>query len=65
MRLAVNLGYMGLSTSQDMLTLASEADRLGYDSAWVAEAYGSDTVTFLAWIGARTEQIVAVQQLGG
>ena len=57
MRLAVNLGYMGLSSSQDMLTLAMEADRLGYDSAWVAEAYGSDAVTFLSWIGARTESI--------
>jgi F420-dependent oxidoreductase-like protein len=57
MRLAVNLGYMGLSSSQDMLALAAEADRLGYDSAWVAEAYGSDAVTFLSWIGARTERI--------
>jgi F420-dependent oxidoreductase-like protein len=66
MRLAVNLGYMGLSSSQDMLTLAAEADRLGYDSAWVAEAYGSDTVTFLAWIGASTRQIAlgsAVMQI--
>ena len=66
MRLAVNLGYMGLSSSQDMLTLAAEADRLGYDSAWVAEAYGSDTVSFLAWIGATTEQIglgAAVMQI--
>ncbi|KGN32632.1 NADP oxidoreductase [Knoellia sinensis KCTC 19936] len=57
MRLAVNLGYMGLSSSDDMLALAREADRLGYDSAWVAEAYGSDTVTFLSWIGATTQQI--------
>ncbi|MFC7492380.1 MULTISPECIES: LLM class F420-dependent oxidoreductase [unclassified Knoellia] len=68
MRLAVNLGYMGLSTSQDMLTLATEADRLGYDSAWVAEAYGSDTVSFLSWIGARTERIglgSAVMQIPG
>ncbi len=66
MRLGVNLGYMGLSTSHDMLTLATEADRLGYDSAWVAEAYGSDAVSFLAWIGAKTEQIAlgsAVMQI--
>ena len=57
MRLAVNLGYMGLASSEDMLALAEEADRLGYDSAWVAEAYGSDAVTFLSWIGARTSRI--------
>lgn len=66
MRLAVNLGYMGLSSSQDMLTLAAEADRLGYDSAWVAEAYGSDTVSFLAWIGATNPRIglgAAVMQI--
>jgi F420-dependent oxidoreductase-like protein len=66
MRLAVNLGYMGLSSSADMLTLAKEADRLGYDSAWVAEAYGSDAVTFLSWIGASTERIAlgsAVMQI--
>lgn len=68
MRLAVNLGYMGLASSEDMLALAREADRLGYDSAWVAEAYGSDTVSFLAWIGASTEQIglgSAVMQIPG
>ena len=66
MRLAVNLGYMGLSSSADMLTLAKEADRLGYDSAWVAEAYGSDAVTVLSWIGASTERIAlgsAVMQI--
>lgn len=66
MRLAVNLGYMGLSSSQDMVALAQEADRLGYDSAWVAEAYGSDAVTFLSWIGATTERIAlgsAVMQI--
>ena len=51
MRLAVNLGYMGLSSSEDMLALATEADRLGYDSAWVAEAYGSDAVATLGVLG--------------
>ncbi|KGN38710.1 LLM class F420-dependent oxidoreductase [Knoellia subterranea] len=68
MRLGVNLGYMGLSSSEDMLALAVEADWLGYDSAWVAEAYGSDAVSFLAWIGAKTEQIglgSAVMQIPG
>ena len=34
-----------------------EAERLGYDSFWTAEAYGSDALTPLAWWGSRTERI--------
>jgi F420-dependent oxidoreductase-like protein len=34
-----------------------EADRLGFDSVWTAEAYGSDAITPLAWWGSRTERI--------
>ena len=34
-----------------------EAERLGYDSVWTAEAWGSDAVTPLAWIGAQTTKI--------
>jgi F420-dependent oxidoreductase-like protein len=37
--------------------LVLEAERLGFHSAWTAEAYGSDTVTPAAWIAARTERI--------
>ena len=40
-----------------MVAIALEADRLGYDSVWVAEAYGSDAPSVLAWIGALTERI--------
>lgn len=55
MRLGLNLGFL---TSQrlDPTPLAREADRLGYDSIWVAEAWGSDAVSVLAWIGARTRR---------
>ncbi|PRY54882.1 F420-dependent oxidoreductase-like protein [Knoellia remsis] len=66
MRLGVNLSYLGQSSAEDMLALAHEAERLGYDSAWVAEAYGSDVVTFLSWIGATTQRIglgAAVMQI--
>ena len=34
-----------------------EAERLGYDSVWAAEAYGADAVTVLTWIAARTNRI--------
>jgi F420-dependent oxidoreductase-like protein len=56
MRLALNLNYSGASMALDM-TKILEAERLGYDSVWSAEAYGSDAVTPAAWIAARTERI--------
>lgn len=57
MRLGINLGYWGGGNDADNLALAKEADALGYSVAWVAEAYGSDAVTVLAWVAAQTEQI--------
>jgi F420-dependent oxidoreductase-like protein len=58
MRLALSLGYQTpWSTPADHLAMAREADRLGYSSVWVAEAYGSDAVTMLSWIAAQTERI--------
>jgi F420-dependent oxidoreductase-like protein len=56
MRLALSLSYSGASMTLDM-TRILEAERLGYDSVWSAEAYGSDAVTPAAWIAARTERI--------
>ena len=57
MRLGVNLGYWGSGNDHENLALAQEADRLGYSSAWAAEAYGSDAATVLAWVAAQTERI--------
>jgi F420-dependent oxidoreductase-like protein len=56
MKLALNLSYSGASMAIDMERIL-EAERLGYDSVWTAEAYGSDAVTPAAWIAARTERI--------
>jgi F420-dependent oxidoreductase-like protein len=39
------------------MAMALEADRLGFDSIWSAEAYGSDAVSIIAWAAARTERI--------
>src|SRR4030081_2945589 len=41
----------------EQLAVVQEAERLGYDSAWAAEAYGSDTATVLAWLAAQTSTI--------
>src|SRR5436190_3321093 len=57
LRLGVNLGYWGAGNDKDNLVLAQEADRLGYSSAWAAEAYGSDAATVLSWVAAQTERI--------
>ncbi|HYP28235.1 MAG TPA: LLM class F420-dependent oxidoreductase [Blastocatellia bacterium] len=56
MRLGLNFGYWG-SGPADNIALAREAERLGYHSLWTAEAYGSDSVTALTWLAAKTERI--------
>lgn len=56
MRLGINLGYWGAGPSNGV-ALAQEAERLGFDSAWTAEAYGSDALTPLTWVGALTSKI--------
>src|SRR4051812_28669391 len=58
MRLGVNVGYWGLGlTAMDNLAMVQEAEKLGYDSVWAAEAYGSDAATVLAWLAAQTSTI--------
>ncbi|HKS68802.1 MAG TPA: LLM class F420-dependent oxidoreductase, partial [Ktedonobacterales bacterium] len=56
MKLGLTLGYWGARPS-DALPLVQEAERLGFDSVWTSEAYGSDAVVPLAWIGALTTRI--------
>ncbi len=56
MKLALNRGYWDARSRLD-LDLVLEAERLGYSSVWAAEAWGSDAVTVLSWIAARTERI--------
>jgi F420-dependent oxidoreductase-like protein len=56
-RLGLNLGYWGAGNDASNLALARHADELGYSVAWVAEAYGSDAPTVLAWIAAQTSRI--------
>lgn len=58
MKLGVHIGYWGLGlSSADQLAIVGEAERLGYDSVWTAEAYGSDAATILAWLAGQTTTI--------
>jgi F420-dependent oxidoreductase-like protein len=56
MRLGINVGYWQRDPDDATETVLA-AERLGYDSVWTAEAYGSDAFTTLAWYGARTSRI--------
>lgn len=68
-RLGFYMGYPPPGTSPlDLITLAQEAERLGYDSAWAAEAWGTDAVTVLSWLAATTTRIkvgAAIMQIPG
>jgi F420-dependent oxidoreductase-like protein len=57
MRLGLNVGYVAGSAADDHVALALEAERLGYDVCWAAEAYGSDAPTLLSYIAARTQRM--------
>lgn len=56
MRLGINLGYWGTAVAEDS-SIITEVEKLGYHSVWTAEAYGSDALTPLAFLAARTETI--------
>ena len=57
LKLGLQLGYWGAAPPPQAPQLVEEAERLGFDSLWTAEAYGSDALTPLAWWGARTSRM--------
>src|SRR6187431_2952837 len=57
MRLGYHTGYWSAGPPPGAQEAVLGAERLGFDSVWTAEAYGSDALTPLAWWGARTSRI--------
>ncbi len=58
LKLGINLGYWGIGPQgPDALEAVHAAESRGFDSVWVAESYGSDCVSVLAWLAAQTDQI--------
>src|SRR6516164_3835281 len=68
MKLALNQGLSGAATLSGDIEKVLEAERLGYDSVWTSESYGSDAVTPVAWIAALTTRInvgTRIMQMAG
>ena len=57
LKIGLQLGYWGSGPPPNAPELVAEAERLGYDSIWTAEAYGSDALTPLAWWGSQTTRV--------
>src|SRR5881227_4058703 len=57
LKLGMNTGYWAGGPPPGIAESIAEAERLGYDSIWTAEAYGSDCLTPLAWWGAKTQNL--------
>jgi F420-dependent oxidoreductase-like protein len=57
-KLDINLGYWGIGPQgEEAADLVQTTERLGYDTVWAAESYGSDVVSVLAWLAAKTGTI--------
>jgi F420-dependent oxidoreductase-like protein len=57
LKLGLNVGYWSGGPPPGALESVQEAERLGFESIWTAEAYGSDALLPLAWWGSHTEKI--------
>ena len=57
LKLGLMTGYWGAQPPKNLIDLAQRAESLGYCGFFTAEAYGSDALTPLAWVGAHTKKI--------
>jgi F420-dependent oxidoreductase-like protein len=56
-KLALTFGYWPAKPTPDVVAIAQEAERVGFDSVWVAESWGNDAFTHLTWLAAHTERV--------
>ncbi len=59
MKLGITIGMIRGARPQLEMDLVLEAERLGFDAVWCGESYGTDAVTPIAWVLARTTRIRA------
>ena len=58
LKLGLNLGYWGIGPAgEEALEIVQAAESAGFESVWVAESYGSDAVSVLAWLAPQTSTI--------
>jgi F420-dependent oxidoreductase-like protein len=57
MRAGLFVAYWPWFAPEEQISLAVQADGLGLDSVWVAEAWGQDAVSLCGYLAARTERI--------
>lgn len=57
MKLALTFGYWSAQPTPDFVEIARAAEDVGFDSVWVAESWGNDAFTYLAWIAAHTSRV--------
>ena len=57
MKLGLGIGPLGPAGGERIISLAKDAEDLGYDTIWCPEIYGADCFTPLAWVGAHTSKI--------
>lgn len=57
MKLGLGLGYWGSRQPEGQRDLIELSESLGFDSVWTGEAWGSDALTPLAWMGSRTQRV--------
>jgi len=56
-KVGLSTGYWSSGPPATAVEDVAAAERLGFDSIWTSEAYGSDALTPLAWWGASTTRV--------
>ena len=57
MKFGLQWGYWGALPPAELVPVTVEAERIGFDSVWTAESWGSDAFSPLALLSAHTERL--------